>query len=199
MRNLREILPKRVKGLSWFKVYILAGDLHFPINDNKGTERTLVVKDAVFDATGYINLIATADLNTMNWDVNFSMHPLRSGLFLYEATKSLAIARVPLRVVGKLRTLPVTDDQHSTCFHASCGTMSLEELMHERMAHVSILKLASMSTQVSGLPRPLHCTKVLRLPCTLCYAAKAKRQNYPDASTTLAENEDDLLTWDLID
>eukprot|EP00961_Rhodomonas_salina_P267345 3612388-Rhodomonas_salina.1 len=113
------------------------------------------------------------------------MHPLRSGLFLYEATKSSAIARVPLGVVGKLRTLPVTDDQPSTCFHARCGTMSLEELIHECMAHESIPKLASMSTQVSGLPRPLHFAKVLRLPCALCNAAKAKRQNYPDASTTL--------------
>eukprot|EP00961_Rhodomonas_salina_P181153 2445007-Rhodomonas_salina.1 len=37
------------------------------------------MKDVLFDATGNINLIATADLNTTNWDVNFSMHPFRSG------------------------------------------------------------------------------------------------------------------------
>eukprot|EP00961_Rhodomonas_salina_P257091 3474264-Rhodomonas_salina.1 len=62
--------------------------------------------------------------------------------------------------------------------------MSLEELMHEHMAHALIPKLESMSPQVNGLPRPLHFAKLLRLQCSLCDAAKAKRQNYPDASTT---------------
>eukprot|EP00961_Rhodomonas_salina_P011979 160845-Rhodomonas_salina.1 len=160
--------------------------MHFPINDDNGTERTLVIKDALFNASGDINLIATDDLNTTNWDVNFSMHPVLSGLFLYDIAKSMnvPITRVPLGVVGKLRTLPVADDEPAACFHACCGSMSLEELMHERMAHAPIPKLVSMSPQVNGLPRPLHFAKLLRLPCSLCDAVKAKRQNYPDASTT---------------
>eukprot|EP00961_Rhodomonas_salina_P199110 2685857-Rhodomonas_salina.1 len=66
MKNMQEIEPKCVKGLSGFKVYNLAGD--FPINDYNGIERTLVIKDALFDASGDINLIATDDLNTTNWD-----------------------------------------------------------------------------------------------------------------------------------
>eukprot|EP00961_Rhodomonas_salina_P119422 1606761-Rhodomonas_salina.2 len=177
-------------------------------------ERTLVIKDALFYSSGDINLIATDDLNMMNWDViiaplpyffvhvidHFSMHPVRSGLFLYYITKSMnvPIALVPLGVVDKLRTLPVTDDELAACFHASCRSMSLEEQMHECMAHAQIPKLESMSQQVNRLPRPLHFAKLLRLQCSLCYTAKAKRQNYPDASTTTVENEDDLMTWDLI-
>eukprot|EP00961_Rhodomonas_salina_P247801 3348123-Rhodomonas_salina.1 len=87
--------------------------MHFPINDDNGIERTLVIKDSLFDASGDINLIATDDLNTTNWDVNFSMHPMWSGLFLYDIEQSMnvPIARVPLGVVGKLCTLPVTDDE----------------------------------------------------------------------------------------
>eukprot|EP00961_Rhodomonas_salina_P249121 3367036-Rhodomonas_salina.1 len=65
---MRQIEPKRVKGLSGFKVYNLAGDMHFPINVDNGIERTLVIKDALFNASGDINLIATDDLNTTNWD-----------------------------------------------------------------------------------------------------------------------------------
>eukprot|EP00961_Rhodomonas_salina_P062762 842731-Rhodomonas_salina.1 len=36
-------------------------------------------------------------------------------------------------------------------------------------------------------------------PCALCYEAKAKRQPFPDASTTQYESKDDLMTWDLVD
>mmetsp|Transcript_62060 Transcript_62060/g.128459 ORF Transcript_62060/g.128459 Transcript_62060/m.128459 type:complete len:405 (-) Transcript_62060:2033-3247(-) len=77
--------------------------------------------------------------------------------------------------------------------------MSLEELVHLRMAHTPIAKLASMSRLVNGLPCHLQFSKVLRLPCYCCQEAKAKRPNYPHATTTCAENEDDLMTWDLID
>eukprot|EP00961_Rhodomonas_salina_P182800 2468080-Rhodomonas_salina.1 len=56
-----------------------------------------------------------------------------------------------------------------------------------------------MSLLVDGLPRHLHFPKALRVPCALCDEAKAKRQPFPDASETVYENEDDLMTWDLID
>eukprot|EP00961_Rhodomonas_salina_P171720 2315493-Rhodomonas_salina.1 len=50
------------------------------------------------------------------------------------------------------------------------------------MAHVPIPKLAKMSHLVDGLPRHLHFPKALRVPCALCYEAKAKHQPFPDAS-----------------
>eukprot|EP00961_Rhodomonas_salina_P004006 54993-Rhodomonas_salina.1 len=87
----------------------------------------------------------------------------------------------------------------ATCFNACCGNLSLEELFHQRMAHVPVLKLAKMSHLVDGLPRLLHFPKLLRVQCAVCYEAKAKRQLYPDSSETVYENEDDLMTWDLID
>eukprot|EP00961_Rhodomonas_salina_P159986 2154229-Rhodomonas_salina.8 len=86
-----------------------------------------------------------------------------------------------------------------TCFNALCGNLSLEELFHQRMVHVPIPKLAKMSLLVDGLQSHLHFPKELRVPCALCYEAKAKRQPFPDASETVYENEDDLMTWDLID
>eukprot|EP00961_Rhodomonas_salina_P074440 999717-Rhodomonas_salina.1 len=52
------------------------------------------------------------------------------------------------------------------------------------MAHVPISKLAKMSSLVM---------------CALCDEAKAKHQPFPDASMTQYENEDDLMTWDLVD
>eukprot|EP00961_Rhodomonas_salina_P229850 3106296-Rhodomonas_salina.1 len=41
--------------------------------------------------------------------------------------------------------------------------MSLEELFHQRMAHVPILKLAKMSHLVDCLPCHLHFPKALRV------------------------------------
>eukprot|EP00961_Rhodomonas_salina_P238738 3226326-Rhodomonas_salina.1 len=67
------------------------------------------------------------------------------------------------------------------------------------MAHVPIPKLAKMSHMVDCLPSVLHFPKLLRVPCAVCDEAKAKHQPYPDASTAIYENEDDLMTWDLID
>eukprot|EP00961_Rhodomonas_salina_P170370 2296729-Rhodomonas_salina.1 len=41
--------------------------------------------------------------------------------------------------------------------------------------------------------------KMLRVPCHHCNEAKAKRQPYAYASTNELTNENDLMTWDLID
>eukprot|EP00961_Rhodomonas_salina_P063183 848921-Rhodomonas_salina.1 len=67
------------------------------------------------------------------------------------------------------------------------------------MVHVPIPKLAKMSHLVDGLPQHLHFPKALHVPCALCDEAKAKRQPFPDALNTIHSNEDDLMTWDLVD
>ena len=95
-----------------------------------------------------------------------------------------------------MQTSAFRDD---TALNAVCGTMSLEELMHLRMAHTPIAILAAMSRLVFGLPRHLQFSKILRLPCDCCQEAKAKRPHYPHATTTVAEHKDDVMTWDLID
>eukprot|EP00961_Rhodomonas_salina_P246824 3334510-Rhodomonas_salina.1 len=63
MKNLSEIPLLRVKGLSGYKIYNLAGDLHFLINDDNDIQRELIVKAALYDPAGNINLIATDTLN----------------------------------------------------------------------------------------------------------------------------------------
>eukprot|EP00961_Rhodomonas_salina_P173594 2341177-Rhodomonas_salina.1 len=55
-----------------------------------------------------------------------------------------------------------------------------------------------MSHMVDGLPRVLHFPKLLRVPCAVCDEAKAKRQPYPDASTAIYENEDDLMQFEFL-
>eukprot|EP00961_Rhodomonas_salina_P076528 1027677-Rhodomonas_salina.1 len=155
MKNLSEILLLLVKGLRGYKIYNLAGDLHFPINDNNDIQRELIVKAALYNPAGDINLIATDDLNTTNWDVNFSLHPLRSCLFLYDndasPTTHTALVQLGTVQVGKLHwhTLQLCPQYDcNSCFHARCCAMSLEELIHERMAaHAPIPKLALMSSQ----------------------------------------------------
>mmetsp|Transcript_62736 Transcript_62736/g.130406 ORF Transcript_62736/g.130406 Transcript_62736/m.130406 type:complete len:174 (-) Transcript_62736:1189-1710(-) len=86
--------------------------------------------------------------------------------------------------------------QPQYAFNATCGSMSLEELFHLRMAHTPIPNLAKMSRLVKGTPRCLQFTKLLRFLCGVCQEAKAKCQPYPPASTHVSSHEDDLMTWD---
>mmetsp|Transcript_61726 Transcript_61726/g.127532 ORF Transcript_61726/g.127532 Transcript_61726/m.127532 type:complete len:383 (+) Transcript_61726:3261-4409(+) len=77
--------------------------------------------------------------------------------------------------------------------------MTLEELFHIRMAHTPLNKLAAMSHQVTGIPRPLQFREALSFPCSTCTEAKCVKQHAPPASTTVSHNEADLVTWDMID
>eukprot|EP00961_Rhodomonas_salina_P039636 532398-Rhodomonas_salina.1 len=137
MKNLCEIQQLLVKGLSWYKVYNLEGGLHFQINDNNYIQRELIMKAVLYYPAGNINLIATDDLNATNWDDN-------------EASPTTHTALVQLGTVGKLSTLPLGPQSDSnSCFHARCcaASVSLEELIHECMAHAPIQKLPLMSLQ----------------------------------------------------
>eukprot|EP00961_Rhodomonas_salina_P105740 1423500-Rhodomonas_salina.1 len=75
---------------------------------------------------------------------------------------SLPVACVLIQKVGKLHTLQIdnytvlTMADDPTCFSEHCGNLSLEELIHQLMAHVLIPKLAKMSHMVYGLPCVLH-------------------------------------------
>eukprot|EP00961_Rhodomonas_salina_P076115 1021759-Rhodomonas_salina.1 len=79
---------------------------------------------------------------------------------------------------------------------AHVGNLSVEERFHLRIAHTPIEKLAALNGKVTGLPCNLNFVKLTNVPCACCREAKAKRNNYPDASTTV---DKDLLTWDLKD
>eukprot|EP00961_Rhodomonas_salina_P105490 1420344-Rhodomonas_salina.1 len=63
MQNLRRIKPVVVKGLTGYKSYDVAGDLHFPLVSDAFQIQTLVVENTLFDSTGDINLIASDDIN----------------------------------------------------------------------------------------------------------------------------------------
>eukprot|EP00961_Rhodomonas_salina_P079513 1068358-Rhodomonas_salina.1 len=67
------------------------------------------------------------------------------------------------------------------------------------MAHTPIEKLAKMNGQVDGLPHSLHFMKLLNLPCHCCHEAKSHRCYYPPASTREPENENEPMSWDMID
>eukprot|EP00961_Rhodomonas_salina_P129791 1747892-Rhodomonas_salina.1 len=56
-----------------------------------------------------------------------------------------------------------------------------------------------MNGQVDGMPRNVHFTKLLNLPCHCCHEAKSHRCNYPPASTKEPTNENELMSWDMID
>lgn len=67
------------------------------------------------------------------------------------------------------------------------------------MAHTPIPRLAQMSTQVTGIPRHLQFARALRFPCSTCQHTKAVCQTYPEASEHIRDENDPLISWDLID
>eukprot|EP00961_Rhodomonas_salina_P057855 777307-Rhodomonas_salina.1 len=119
---------------------------------------TLVINCALFDPTGDINLIAMDDVNATDWDINLSNNDNRCVLYKYVNDSRLPIVQVMIEKVGKLHTLLIDNYAvpavlgDATCFNTHCGNLSLEELFHQRMAHVPLPKLAKMSHLVDGLP-----------------------------------------------
>eukprot|EP00961_Rhodomonas_salina_P249720 3375447-Rhodomonas_salina.1 len=94
MRNLREITPIQVKGLTGYKTYDLVGDMHFPLTtDDNSTIKILEVENVLFDPSGDINLIDSNDINKTDWDVNLSANPSRSGLYYYPPGSTVPAAR----------------------------------------------------------------------------------------------------------
>eukprot|EP00961_Rhodomonas_salina_P099680 1340596-Rhodomonas_salina.1 len=74
MSNLWEITPIRVKGLTGYKTYYLAGDMHFQLTtDDNSTIKILEVVNVLFDPSG--DIISSEDINRTDWDVNLSANP----------------------------------------------------------------------------------------------------------------------------
>ena len=208
LKNIRQAeAPTNIAGYNGSKTLDMRGDLHLPVKAEDGSQRDIVLPYVHYDPCGHINLISTDDIKKTHWDVNFSWNPQREGLFFFGPNSNSWTAKVNMTEHGKLRGLPLADssskrddpDQDHAHFSAKVGNMSLEELFHLRMGHASLGKLAALNDKVHGLPRMLHMSKLLHLPCACCDEAKAKRQNYPPASQTVYKNEDDIMTWDLFD
>mmetsp|Transcript_61737 Transcript_61737/g.127622 ORF Transcript_61737/g.127622 Transcript_61737/m.127622 type:complete len:569 (+) Transcript_61737:1829-3535(+) len=199
LRNIRPMMPVTIRGLTGTKVLDLQADLHLPVRTATNTQHTISVQSVFYDPDGHYNLVSSDQLNASAYDVLLTRDPrLRS---LHFTDENRYPRHIPINKVGKLFNIPVQHpaDIEQPCLLANCGNMSLEELFHLRMAHTPYGKLASMSPQVNGLPRPLQYREALRLPCNLCQEAKATRQNAPPASKTVSSSEHDLVTWDLID
>eukprot|EP00961_Rhodomonas_salina_P075994 1020216-Rhodomonas_salina.1 len=81
MRNLRHVEPVLVKGLTGYKSYDIVGNLYFPLMSNANAVEMLVIENTLYDPTGDINLVASNDINTTDWDVNLSSNPHHCGLF----------------------------------------------------------------------------------------------------------------------
>jgi hypothetical protein len=78
------------------------------------------------------------------------------------------------------------------------GNLSVEELMHLRLNHLSLPKLVKLNGKVDGLPRKLSNRKQGMFPCHTCQDANASRNDFPQASDNEIDKEG-LWSWDMID
>mmetsp|Transcript_68603 Transcript_68603/g.143115 ORF Transcript_68603/g.143115 Transcript_68603/m.143115 type:complete len:1720 (-) Transcript_68603:7252-12411(-) len=216
LSDFKRISPVRVDGLAGNKTYNWKATLTIPLRTIHGQTHNLQVKDVFWDEGGYLNLISCHQVEQQYCIV---LDGNESALYEREHVHHLVAqhhpVKLPVAKIGRLYLLPIhwrgadapatpwqaalhaTPTEYS--FNCNCGTMSLEELMHLRIAHTPVPKLSVMSRLVSGLPRGLHFNKIIRFPCGHCQEAKAKRQPYPAASTSVSTRESDLMTWDSFD
>jgi len=200
LHNIRPMIPVSIAGLSGYKTLYLKADLHLPVRTAAGHEHSIVIHNVFYDPEGHFNLVSSDQLNASRYDVMLTADPTYRCLhFIDEAVDQSRY--IPITKVGKLYqipTFPPVYHDHAS-FIGQVGSMSLEELFHLRMAHTPLRKLAVMSHQVAGMPRHLQVRESLRLPCDICQEAKIVKPNAPPASNSVSQNEDDLVTWDLID
>mmetsp|Transcript_57331 Transcript_57331/g.117328 ORF Transcript_57331/g.117328 Transcript_57331/m.117328 type:complete len:1978 (-) Transcript_57331:6636-12569(-) len=215
LTDFKRIPPVSVTGLGGRKSYNWTATLTLPVKTIHGEVHHLTIENVYWDEDGHFNLISGHQV-----EENYKIVLDGDDSALYERRRHHLVAahhpvKLPVAKIGRLYLLPIywsgatppsTTWQAALAslpvdcsFNTNCGSMSLEELFHLRMAHTPIPKLAQMSRHVKGIPRCLHFTKHLRFPCGLCQEAKAKRQPYPQASTNVSTHEDDLMTWDSFD
>jgi len=216
LTDFKRIPTVIVNGLGGTKSYNWTATLNLPVKTIHGNAHHLTVENVYWDETGSFNLISGHQVEA---EYKIVLDGEESALYQREPRHHLVAdnhpVKLPISKIGRLYLLPVfwmgatppsttwqsalASSPVECSFNATCGSMSLEELFHLRMAHTPIPKLAKMSRLVKGTPRCLHFNKLLRFPCGLCQEAKAKRQPYPPASTNVSTREDDLMTWDSFD
>jgi len=194
------MIPVQIAGLSGYKILYMKADLHLPVHTAGGIAHTIIIQDVFYDPDGHFNLVSSDQLNATNYDVMLTANPAYSCLhFIDEHTDESRF--IPITKLGKLYQIPTLPPVHhdQAAFIGQVGSMSLEELFHLCMAHTPLRKLAAMSHQVVGIPRHLQVRESLRLPCDVCQEAKIVKPNAPPASNSVSRDEEDLVTWDLID
>ena len=178
------------------RVFNKVCDIKVPVHTDLDKQYTLTIDNALYDPSESISLLATRDLRragfkfTAAWESDLSPICAQSSL-----------PCIPLVEFNGLPALPVVESTsyEPRAFVANCGNMSLEELTHLRLGHLPISRLARSSKLVTGLPRPLRDTQTLRLPCSICQEAKAKRQPFPQASPSYQHRNTKMICWDMLD
>eukprot|EP00286_Rhodomonas_abbreviata_P028108 CAMPEP_0181313458 /NCGR_PEP_ID=MMETSP1101-20121128/14257_1 /TAXON_ID=46948 /ORGANISM="Rhodomonas abbreviata, Strain Caron Lab Isolate" /LENGTH=1511 /DNA_ID=CAMNT_0023420409 /DNA_START=376 /DNA_END=4908 /DNA_ORIENTATION=+ len=216
LSNFKRIPSTNVTGLGGNKTYNWTATLTLPLRTIHGVAHQLVVEGVFWDEQGTFNLVSGHQVEQAyrivldGEDSELQERNPQPHLVGHAHPVKLPVAKI-----GRLYLLPIfwkgaappptpwqaalTSSPTEFSFHSNCGSMSLEELFHLRMAHTPVPRLAAMSRLVKGVPRCLHMNKVLRFPCGICQEAKAVRQPYPPASTHTSTHENDLITWDSFD
>jgi len=198
LTNVRPMLPVQIAGLSGYKILYLRADLHLPVRTAGGEDHVITIHDVFYDPQGHFNLVSTDQLNNSRYDVLLTANPGHRSIHFTNSNHESRY--IPIAKVGKLYQIPTLPPiYHDTAaLIGQVGSMSLEELYHLCMAHTPLRKLAIMSHQVQGMPRHLQVRENLRLPCDTCQEAKIVKPNAPPASDSISAQEEDLVTWDLI-
>lgn len=214
LSNFRRVAPVVIRGLTGDKTYNWTATLTLPVRTIRCDTHLLRIENVYWDETGSYNLVASDQLNKLGFKVVLDEHD--SALQQKDAFRMAGSDQpvsLPVAKIGSLYLLPVDwagaptpptpwqrelDFDVEFSFLANCN-MTLEELVHLRMAHTPIARCAQMSRKVKGLPRSLNFHRALRFPCGCCQEAKAIRQPFPPASNTMSRREDDLMCWDMFD
>jgi len=158
--NVRPAPPNFVCGFNGGRCMDYIADLHLPVASHDQTPHTIIIPGVFYNPGCDYNLLSSDQLNDNGYGIELPVDKKEAAVTSPADKHNVSI---PISRVGKLYSIPVhrASHQDETAFNAVCGSMSLEELVHLRMAHTPITRLAAMSRLVHGLPRHLQFSKIL--------------------------------------
>ena len=201
LKNIHDIPPRMIQGLTGTCTITKAGTLELVFPDSNGNAFTLTLHEALFDLSGDVNLITAKELTNAGFGVLLMNHAEMCGVFAPGSISPSGIAlQLPLHQTNNVfyftpidvDTSPNCETEYHAHFASKFDHSTLEEILHRRFNHAPTATAAMLNGKVVGLPSNIRLTLATKVDCPLCAKANAIRQPFPKQSKTVCTKEDDL-------
>eukprot|EP00961_Rhodomonas_salina_P114047 1534301-Rhodomonas_salina.1 len=207
-RDLHEIPPVTIEGLTGTRVLTQGGTLTLTVPDFNGNAHEIEIENALYDPLATVSLISVKQMNNAGYGFALMPNESASAIITPPSTwPSTLPVYLPIIQQNNVFMLSEIDTEvapelgNSSAYNASrFSHHTLEEILHRRYNHAPTERIAKMNGKVRGLPRPIRNTRTTHKSfCSSCDEANATRQNFSDSSDTVYTKDADLWQWDMFE
>eukprot|EP00961_Rhodomonas_salina_P168310 2268785-Rhodomonas_salina.2 len=193
-RDLHEIPPVTIEGLTGTRVLRQGGTMTLTVPDFNGNAHEIEIENVLYDPLATVNLISVKQMNNAGYGFALMPNESVSAIITPPSTwPSTLPVYLPIIQQNNVFMLSEIDTEvapevgNSSAYNASrFSHHTLEEILHRRYNHAPTECIAKMNGKVRGLPRPIRNTRTMHKSfCSWCYEANATRQNFSDSSDTV--------------